>query len=330
VLGVLLSLLAAASFGINNATVRRGVITGTVTQVVVTSMPLGLAMFALVAWATGQLGQIAQFPPSSLVSLACAGVLHFVFGRYCGYRSIQAMGANLAAPVQQWSLLVTLVLAVSFLEESLDLVKVLGIVLMVVGPAIIVGVQKKRAAAAPASSHAQKFRPRLAEGYLFGVLSCLCWGSSPILVRQGLRGFGLGPAIAGGVVAYGAATLAVAVILLLPLARRDAANMARANLVWFFWIGTTVCISQMFMYLAMAIAPVTIVQPLMRFSNVFATLFGWMLNRKHEVFEPSVILAIGISVVGALALSIDAGAIMNWIGAPPGVAAVFAWSWPGR
>jgi uncharacterized membrane protein len=144
VLGVLYTLLASASFGINSATLRRGVITGTVTQVVAISMPIGLLMFVLAAAALGQLTQIGQFSNTSLEFFACAGVVHFVVGRYCSYRSVQAMGANLAAPVAQWSLLVTLVLAVVFLHERLDLLKAIGIGLLVLGPALVIAAQRAR------------------------------------------------------------------------------------------------------------------------------------------------------------------------------------------
>ena len=336
-LAIIFTLLAAVSFGLNNATVRRGVITGTVTQVVAVSMPIGLVMFTAVAAATGQLFKIGQFAPAAFAMLASAGVVHFVIGRYCAYRSIQAMGANLSAPVTQWSLLVTLTLAIVFLHESLDLMKLLGIGLMVLGPAMVVGVQMAHARTSGRAGQAQpksagaaaapaKFKPKLAQGYTFGILACLAWGSSPILVRAGLEGTGL--ALAGGVVSYGAATLVVALILLLPVARRDAGGIDRRNVIWFVWVGVTVCTSQIFMYLAMSIAPVTVVQPLMRFSNVFGTLFSWIFNREHETFDPRVLAAIGISIVGALALSLDAGMVMRWIGAPPWLAAAFTRSWP--
>lgn len=334
-LGILYTFLAAASFGLNNATVRRGVITGTVTQAVMVSMPIGLVMFAAIAALAGQLEGVARFSPHSFAFLVAAGLIHFVFGRYCNYRSIQAMGANLSAPIQQWTLLVTLVLAVAFLRESLDVLKLAGIALMVLGPAMAVGTQKARgrraARVAPKSAGAAaapaKFQPKMAEGYVFGILSCLAYGTSPILVRAGLEGSGL--ALAGGVVSYGASTIFVAaLLLLLPMARREVVTIDRRNVIWFLWTGVTVCISQIFLYLAMAIAPVTVVQPLMRFSTVFRTLFSWLLNREHESFDTGLLIAIFISTVGAFALAFDAPTVARWLDAPGWLAAAFAWRWP--
>jgi drug/metabolite transporter (DMT)-like permease len=332
VLGVLFTLLAAASFGLNNATVRRGTITGTVTQIVSWSMPIGLVMFGAAALAFGQIDQVTQFAPDRMALLASAGIVHFVFGRYCNYRSIQAMGANLSGPVQQWALLVTLTLAIVFLHETLNGMKVVGIGLLVLGPAMIVAAQKSRraksAGAAAVSPQTTKFQPKLAEGYAFSIGSCLCYGSSPILVRAGLEGMGVTAGLAGGVLSYGAATVAVVALMLVPVARRDASGIKRENVGWFLWTGVTVCISQIFLYLAMAIAPVTLVQPLMRFTNVFVTLFAWFFNRNYEIFDAAVLGAIGISLIGGLALALDPAWVSRMIDAPPWLAGALAWTWP--
>jgi len=41
------------------------------------------------------------FPMAAVTWLACQGVVHFVIGRYCNYKSNQLMGVNLTAPVVQ-------------------------------------------------------------------------------------------------------------------------------------------------------------------------------------------------------------------------------------
>lgn len=336
-LGVIYTLLSAVTFGLNSATVRRGVITGTVTQLVALSIPLGLALFAAVAWAVGETEQMHAFSPRSCVLLASAGVLHFVFGRYCNYRSIQAMGANLSAPIQQGNLLVSLVVAIVFLDETLDALKILGTGLMVGAPALIYGTQKMRGLARSTAAQrrsvgaavapAPKFEPRLAEGYIFGGLSCLCYGVSPALVRGGLESTGL--ALAGGIVSYGAASVLIVLMLLWPGARRDLAAIDHRNLLWFVITGVTVCISQIFLYMAMAIAPITVVQPLMRCSTLFGTLSAWLFNRKHESFELGLLAAIALSLVGALALTLDPPTVTRWLDAPPWLATALAWKWPG-
>ncbi|MFM9970210.1 MAG: EamA family transporter, partial [Burkholderiales bacterium] len=198
-IGVLITLLSATTFGINHALIRRGVISGTATQAMVISMPVGLAFFTVAALLVGQFGVIAQFSPFALLMLAAAGIVHFVFGRYCAYRAIAAMGVNLASPATQWSMLVSLLLALSFLDEKLDAIKLAGIALIVLGPALLAARHSRRKAL-PAETKTKTesktetetkaktkttetatagstFKPRLVEGYTFAFLACFGWGS---------------------------------------------------------------------------------------------------------------------------------------------------------
>ena len=111
-LGVVLAALSAATFAFNNASARRGVLTGSVAQALAITVPIGVSMFLLAAFTTGQLGALSHFSAEAMGLLALAGVLHFVVGRYGNFRAAQAIGANLSGPVIQLSLGVTLILAV--------------------------------------------------------------------------------------------------------------------------------------------------------------------------------------------------------------------------
>src|SRR4030095_4056947 len=96
----------------------------------------GVPIFLVFAAAFGGLGAIAGFSAQASACLAAAGILHFTWGRYCNYRAVKAMGANLVAPVQQSNMLVTLVVAVWILGEHLPALRVIGIGLVVLGPAL--------------------------------------------------------------------------------------------------------------------------------------------------------------------------------------------------
>src|SRR4029079_10913367 len=95
VLGVVLAALSAATFAFNNASARRGVLTGSVAQALAITVPIGVPRFLLVALTTGQLGALSHCPGEAIGLLALAGVLHFVVGRYGNFRAAQAIGANL-------------------------------------------------------------------------------------------------------------------------------------------------------------------------------------------------------------------------------------------
>src|SRR5207249_12233012 len=92
--------------------------------------------FFLVGAITGCLGAVAELSFKAIWALSAAGILNFVWARYCIYRATKAIGVNLVAPLQQINLVVTLVLAVAVLGDSLDFLRGLGIALVFLGPAI--------------------------------------------------------------------------------------------------------------------------------------------------------------------------------------------------
>src|SRR5664279_1899596 len=142
-IGGLLSLLSAVTFAYANASVRRGVLTGTVLQAVAISLPVALPFFIVAMLMTDGFQVLTEFSWTSLGLLVLAGIIHFAWARYCKYRATKAMGANLVAPIQQYSLVITLVLAVVWLGETLTPLRMIGIVLVVMGPALTGGSDKK-------------------------------------------------------------------------------------------------------------------------------------------------------------------------------------------
>jgi drug/metabolite transporter (DMT)-like permease len=144
-LGALLSLLSAATFGLNVASMRRGVITGSVLQAMSITVPAGVPLFALGCLAFGAFDELLGMSAQSWGWFAAAGLVHFIMGRYGNYRATRALGAAQSGPIQQVALLVSLALAIVFLGERLTTLNILGILLILAGPLVIVrGAARKR------------------------------------------------------------------------------------------------------------------------------------------------------------------------------------------
>lgn len=334
-LGGFLALLSAAIFAFETATARRGVLTGSVAQALAITVPLGVPIFFLAAAAFGSLGTILGFSTLAIAYLALAGVLHFVWGRYCNYRASKAMGANLVAPVQQGNLLVTLALAIWILGEHLTPLRVLGIILVVVGPALTYERSRSKkktsvtAADAPAASDPHKvFQPNYAEGYLFALLSSTGYGISPVLVRLALENRDLDASLGGGLISYTAATLAFALILLWPGQWKHVRSLDREAAKWFAISGVFVCFAQMLRYMALVIAPVSVVTPIQRTSLLFRLYFSHIINPQHEVFGGRIIAATVVSLLGALALSVSTELVQSVLPLPDWAKAFLNWHWP--
>jgi uncharacterized membrane protein len=334
VLGGLLAICSAVTFALNNASVRRGVLTGTVGQAMAITVPLGVPLFFLAALLSGHLGEVLTFSPQGLTALATAGVTHFVWGRYCNFRATKSLGANLVGPIQQVNLIITLFLAIWLLGEQFTALKILGIALVLLGPSVGMrqriaerSVSDEKITAIDAEKPAA-FKPDYVEGVTFALLSAIGYGLSPILVRVGLEHKGIGASIAGGLVAYLAATAVMALVLLCPGQLRHALAVNRESARWFTLSGVTVCLSQMFLYMAMSIAPVTVVSPINRTSIVFRLYLSAWLNPKHEVFGGGVIAGTLISLAGAIALSLSVETVQSLLPLPEPLLALLNWHWP--
>jgi uncharacterized membrane protein len=325
----LLALMSAAGFAFETATARRGVVTASVTQALAITIPLGVPIFLVAAAATGALGLLASFPAEAIGYLAAAGILHFAWGRYCNYRASKAMGANLVAPVQQSNMLVTLALAILILGEHLTPLRILGIGLVILGPALTYPGGRRRSVDAPVQSgEPWLFQPDYAQGYLFALLSSTGYGISPVLVRLALENKQLSAGLAGGLISYTAAAAVFALILLLPGQWRHVRALDRDAAKWLAVSGVAVCLAQMLRYLALVLAPVSVVTPIQRLSLVFRLYFSSIINPQHELFGGRIVAATVVALLGALALSISAEAVQAVLPLPDAAKAVLNWHWP--
>ena len=82
-------------------------------------------------------------------------------------------------------------------------------------------------------------------------------------------------------------------------------NLDREAGKWFAISGVLVFFSQLFRYMSLAVAPISVAVSIQRLSPVFRLIFSWVLNRDHEFFDFEVILGIGLSLFGALLLTLN-------------------------
>ena len=328
-LGVCLAALSAATFAFNNASARRGVLTGSVLQALAVTVPIGVPIFLLAVLATGNLATLSGFSAGAIALLALAGVLHFVVGRYGNFRAAQAIGNNLSAPVIQLGLVVSLACAILVLKEVLTPLRILGIALLALGPVLMRNTELPEATAVAAPDAAlPKFVPRYAEGYAFALVAAAVYGTTPVLIRLGVVAGDLGSGLVGGLISYAAAALAVALLLLWPGRLRHALAITPQSLKWFTYSGISVCIAQMFVYMAFTVAPVSVVMPVLQLHLALRFWLARVLNPQHELFGSRMLLATAVSLLGALAISLDSEFFLSLIALPPPVAAAVRWHWP--
>ena len=325
-LGAIFAVFSAAAFALNNATMRRGVVSGTPIQAMAVTVPLGVGCFLPLALLTGELFRLSQFPLKSVTWMAGLGVVHFVIGRYCNFRANAAAGVNLTAPVVQLQVVVTMVMAVLALREPCTALQMIGGALIIVGSLITQQAPARVSVSAQVKPHAPQFVPRYVAGYLFASLAAMAYGSTPVMARFALENTEPVTGVLGGLISYVAATAVVSLGLLSPDIRSNVSSMARDNAKWFVASGVCVAAAQGFFFAAVAVAPVMLVMPLLQFSLVFRMLFSTWLNPRHEIVGPLVLAGVTISVAGALMVSIDSTLILRTLAVPGPVTRWLLWS----
>ncbi len=322
-LGALLALASAATFGLNSAALRRGVLTGGVLQAMAITVPLGVPLFLLANVFVGGLDSLVRFSLPSWAWLALAGVVHFVIGRYGNYRATRALGSTLSSPMHMLSVPIALALALIFLDEVMTPLRLIGFVLIMTGPLVAVRGQSKR----KKHNENNRFHPQLGEGIFWGGVCAVGYGSSPLFIVKGL-----GPdrdlveSLAAGLVSYTAAAIVITVVVALAGGIAFMRDLDRTARNWFAVSGVFVFVSQMLRYMALAVAPVTIVVPIQRLSVMFRVIFSWFINRDHEVITSQVLLGIAISLVGGLALTLSTDIVLSML--PSEWAEILTLEWP--
>jgi drug/metabolite transporter (DMT)-like permease len=329
-LGVLYAALGAFTFALNNVAMRKGVVTGSVLQGMALTVPIGGLSFLVMAIGFGELDQLVMFPMAALTWLACQGVVHFVIGRYCNYKSNQLMGVNLSAPVVQLQVPFAMMLAVVTLHEKFTVLQAIGSALMLGGSFItqgMAGKEKQKASAPPSQKELAAlgpkpkptFQPRVFSGYIFGLAAAMCYGSSPLMARQA---FHLAPDIstaAGGCLAYTAATLFFLLTLLKPGSWASIKSMKRENVPWFLSSAVLVAISQAFVYASLSVAPLMVVTPILQLSLIFRLFLSQLINRDYEVMNTAVLIGAFTAVLGSILVSLSTDELTGLLGLPPSI-----------
>jgi uncharacterized membrane protein len=145
------------------------------------------------------------------------------------------------------------------------------------------------------------------------------------LIRVVVERGSLADSMAAGLFSYGAATAVVALLLLWPGQWRHVRLIDPVPAKWFVASGVLVTVSQMFLYLALAVAPVSVAMPILQLHLVFRYLFARLLNPHHEMFGGMMLLATAVSIIGAAALSLDPEFVIAMLSLPEALAILLRW-----
>src|SRR5204863_9451699 len=148
----------------------------------------------------------------------------------------------------------------------------------------------------------------------------VCHGSSPLMAREAFLRAPGAIIVAGGCLAYAAATLVFSMILLKPGSWADIKGTKRENLPWFLVSAVLVAISQAFVYASLALAPLMVVTPILQLSLVFRLFLSQLINRDYEVMNAAVLIGALTAVLGSILVSIDTDELTALLDLPQSLA----------
>ena len=145
----------------------------------------------------------------------------------------------------------------------------------------------------------------MVEGVVFSLLASVGYGTSPILIRAALED-STGTAAIGTFVAYFGASAVLLASLALPAQRHLVGAINFRYMRLFGSAGLSVFMAQLLRFFSLALADVTIVDPLMRTVGVFTLVLSYLVNRRLEQITLGVVLGVLVSFVGSALLVVAA------------------------
>jgi len=291
-IGLVLALFSGASFSVSNVFVRRGVSrSGESFSILPISAFIGTLFFAIPILITGQLTQLSSISWVGLTALIGAGLLHFVLGRMTAYVSIRLIGSNRSVPIFSSSVLIASLWGVFLLRESLTPPLILAIILVIMGTILIGTTGNSAQDKSPIS------RTSLIKGVAFALSAALFWGSSPMLVKIGLRE--VDSPLLGTFISYMAASIVMAFTLIFPANNQKLKQLNRYSLIPIIIASVSVAVAQILRYWSLDSSPVTRFEPVMHGAHILLIFpLSFLINRQMEAFNLRIVIGATAIIAG--------------------------------
>ncbi len=297
-IGLVLALFSGSFNCLSSIFVRRGMYhSGESFSPLPISNFAGTIFFGLGVLILGQTNQLASLSWLGFGSLAAAGVLHFIIGRSLGYTGIRLLGANRANPITTSNILVSALLGIVFLGESVSIYLVLAI-LLIFGGIILISIRVD-------SDKQDISKGDLTKGLLATLGGALCWGSSPALVKIGLQE--VSSPIVATFISYAAAFIVASLLLTHRGNREKLRRLKRDALIPLGMSSVSVSAAHLLRYTAISFSPISLVQALaMSVNGLLVFPLSFLMNRKIEVFNLRIMGGAVIVIIGVLLIFLTA------------------------
>lgn len=295
-LAILLALGAAIASAIHHLFIRSGTERGTPAD----------AFFVVVSISTLSLVPvvaIAYYPDYGLtarawVAFIAAGLVGTMCGMILLYVSIQRIGASRTTPIMASHALFATILGVLLLGETLNRMHAAGVLLMVIGIAVIA-----RETRTENLGNLSRRELVFSLSFAFGAAIAFAW--EPIFANFG---FAEGtPAIVGATIKTSAAWLGYTLYLRYRNALPAVSRIRRTDLRWYVLAGIAYTLFLLGYYLGLELAPVSVVVPIVITSTLWVVVLSAFVMPQHlERVTWRLAGAASLVVIGAILVTVFA------------------------
>ena len=294
--GIVLSVVGAVTWAIHYLFLRRGIDAGNVTNAVLVAMLCNLVLIVPIAVVRHH--EDFGLTSTAVAVFTAAGLGSGLFGRLFQFESTDRVGASRTAPVVGSAGMISVLLAVVLLHETLTALHFTGIVLIVVG----VMVTSWETARDP--SEERSFR-ELGTSLVLPLGAAFLYGIEPVFIKVGLAEGT--PYLAGMVV-----MIVSALVGFVGFRRWSGAASPRPisgdpGFKWYVGAGVAGTIAFVAYFWAFTLAPVVVVVPIFDTVPLLVVGLSVVFMPGHlERVTRRVVLAAGTVVVGAILVSVAA------------------------
>lgn len=290
-IGLVLALLAGVCLAASFVFLRRGVHrSGEISSSIPIFSFVGLVIFGLPVIISGELTQLTSLSCLGIVSLAGAGVVHFILGRISGFTSVRLIGANRAVPIYTCNILIAVMLGILLLGEPLTITLVAAVILIFGGIVLIStrgGSDKQNQSTSEDS---------LVMGVVTALGAALCWGISPFLVKIGLRE--VDSPVLGAFISYAASSVIIGIWLSYPKNSEKLRRVDRSSLTPIVISAAAMALAHLLRYTSLHFSALTLVSPLFSTQALFVFPLSFLINREIETFSPRIVMGAIAAVTG--------------------------------
>ncbi len=288
-LGAFIGLLSAFFFAVRFPLVRKATVTGSAIDALTSTLVIDVLVYFF-------LSVVLNYPNFGITTFSffaffSAGLCGPFFGLFCLYEGTNRIGASITAPMTRGSLLISVLIAILFLEESITIMHVIGIIILLIGVMII---------SREISNGNPKHSPKRTLDFLFPVGVILSFGLAIPLLKLG---YSAGtPVPVGLTIAF--STALVSAILFSFFDKRNPLRSFQSN-EWNLYIfaGFAHALAMGLLNLGLSIYPIVIIQPFRSMTPLFVLLLSYFFIKKLERINKWITLGTIFTVIGGILIA---------------------------